>query len=323
MNQIEIFPRPDKPTLKLFHSHISTEQAAAMAPGPTNITVEKPKFLHDLGFAYLKELRSILCIACKYTILSDRVDGETYLSHYKTLHGHCPQPSKQAQRRFGEELECLSQEHGPILTVNDAQELLDTFPHWPDMKRIPQLSDFENGWVCCFPGCRRAWYPKAKDSTLRKHRHQGVKATMRKATVQRLGRDARKYNFAVNPLLDNADPESGWLPWREKLYADPDIEQKMFPASVNDPDERAATDNFHSKTRWIHHAQEYSISDTISLIAPPSHGDPLLKLTEISRRWIHLPRKTMEGINPIHLRKLLHWKRFACAAASLIFFHKY
>ncbi|KAJ6528044.1 hypothetical protein B0H19DRAFT_1243103, partial [Mycena capillaripes] len=290
-------------------------KAAEMGLDITRITLEKHKVLDNLGLAYLKELRSIVCIACETTLMSSKTDAASCLSHYQTFHRHSPQLSKRKREEFIEKFEVFAQENGPILTTgDDVNNLLKSLSH--DMERIPSLAAFEKGWVCDFPGCRKTWDPEAQILTLRDHLTRSHKdenlvfeQTIRRTTVQHLGGNNKKYNFAVNPLLNNTDPQSEWLRWSRILHADPDIEQKMFPGSVIDPEDRAATDNFHSKTHWIHHAQEYSVSDTIGLVALATTGDPLLKLTEISRRWIQLPRETMENINPIHLRKLNHWKR--------------
>ncbi|KAF8147345.1 hypothetical protein K438DRAFT_1780138 [Mycena galopus ATCC 62051] len=247
--------------------------------------------------------------------MSKDVMAETYLRHYRMEHPKSPKLSKRAREKFKADFERLSQERGPILTDHDARDLLNTLS--PDLEQIQQLLIFEEGWVCRFQGCKYAWSPDAAQHTLTKHlhnahngKHSGLAGTMRRGTVQRLGRDRRRYYFTVNTLLNDTDPGSDWRQWRQKLHADPHIQQKMFPASAIDPDERAATDNFHLKTRWVHHAQEYSVPQTLSLITPPRVRDPLHKLIEISRRWIHLSRQTMENIDPIYLRQLNHWKRF-------------
>jgi hypothetical protein len=297
-----------------------------MAPGITHVTLEKHDVLDKLGLAYLKELRSIVCIACEATIMSSKTDGDTCLSHYKKAHSHSPQLSKKERMNFTRKFKIFAQKNGPILTTgHDVQNLLKSFSQ--DMERIPSLAMFKKGWVCDFPGCGKTWDPEAREGTRRDHLgrdHGGhrlvFEETIRKTTIQYLGRNKKKYNFAVNPLLNETDPESEWRRWSRSLHADADIEQKMFPRSVVDPDERAAMDNFHSKTHWIHHAQEYSVSDTIGSVAFATTGDPLLKLTELSRRWIQLPRETMEEVDPIHLRKLFHWKRTACVAIFLPYF---
>ncbi|KAJ7662483.1 hypothetical protein B0H17DRAFT_1144271 [Mycena rosella] len=300
----------------------TTAPDTGMAPGVdidiTCITLDKPKFLDTLGFAYLKELRSIVCIACETTIMSKKPNADTYLSHYKSTHQHRIQPKPAERGQFTAAFKAFVQENGALLTVgDDVQALLDTLPQ--NMERIPSLTAFEKGWICVLDGCKGAWYAEFTEGSRRNHlsdvharHHKGLKQSFRQGTVQHLGTELKKYYFSVNPLLNDTEPESEWLKWSRDLHENPDIQEKMFPQSVVDPDDRAATDNFHLKTQWHQRAQEYSVSDSTSLVALASTQDPLLKLTAVASRWIRsLPLQTMQNIDPIHLQKLNHWKRFA------------
>ncbi|KAK7055225.1 hypothetical protein R3P38DRAFT_3169914 [Favolaschia claudopus] len=93
--------------------------------------------------------------------------------------------------------------------------------------------------------------------------------------------------FQVDPLLTNVDPESSWIDWSNDLRSDPSILAKLFPKSAYNPDERAATNLFDSKSRRNQHAAEYSVSDTVGLVAISGARDPMRKLLSIAqeRKW--------------------------------------
>ncbi|KAJ7619967.1 hypothetical protein DFH06DRAFT_69656 [Mycena polygramma] len=295
-------------------------------PGITRITRENPDFLKKLGFAYLKELRSIVCISCRITVMSPSTDAGTCLSHYSNAHHYRVQPTKAKKDQFKLDFCSFADTH-PVLTVGkETDGLLKTLPQ--NMERIPTLAVFENGWICAVDGCKAAWAPDCELKTRGNHintihnragsKHPITADSFKRGTVQHLGPHPKHYYFAVNPLFNGVDPESPWFKWSERFNADTEIEQKMFPHSVHDPNERAATDQFHSKTHWITHAEQYSVSDTRRLVALAGANDPMGKLNKVALRWIQgLPRERMDKIEPVLLQKLNHWKHFSKAFATV------